>query len=334
MNSGSFNFKKYWVIFFICCFLFMMPVQMLYAQEKYPARNIELIIPWGAGGIADVTGRMFADELSKVLKVAVTPINKPGATGTLGATFVTTAKKDGYTLMANTISGMTLARFTLPDVPYDTLKDFAPITTMAISPSIIFVKEDSKLKSFEDFINEAKKNPGKLTYGTAGVGSDNHFNLEHLQTVARIKLTHVPYKSGGEVLTTTLGGHVDTGVSLVGSVASQLRGKTIRGLVISGNKRVGAFPDIPTFSEKGYPQHFFSNWLGLFAPAGIPQSALNVLVSAAEKTIKSAEFKSRVEKIGSETIFMSPADFRDFLEKDSRTAENLAKQIRISPKKK
>lgn len=225
-----FNLKKFVLLFLVFCLSFVFGSDVLYAQEKYPARNIELIIPWGAGGIADVTGRIFADELSKVLKVAVTPVNKPGATGTLGGTFVMGAKKDGYTLMANTISGMTLARLTLPDVTYDTIKDFTHISTIASSPTIVFVKADSPLKTFEDLLNEAKKNPEKLTYGTAGIGSDNHFNIEHLQTVAKIKMTHVPYKSGGESLTAALGGHVDMGVSLVGTVSSQLRAGTIRGL--------------------------------------------------------------------------------------------------------
>ncbi len=319
--------KRYLVFISVFFISVSSGVPMLHAEDKYPERNIELNIPWGAGGIADVTGRIFADELSKILKVAVTPVNKPGATGTLGAAMVAGARKDGYTLMVNTISGMTLSHFTLPDVPYDTLKDFTPISTIAVSPNIIVVKADSPLKSFEDLIKEAARNPEKLTYATAGVGSECHFNMEQLQAAANIKLTHIPYKSGGEALTATLGGHADFGVSVVGSVASQLKAGTIRGLVISGNKRISAFPAIPTFAEKGYPQHFFGNWAGFFAPAGIPRSVLDVLSSATEKTTKSSEFKSRVEKIGSEPLYMSPTDFRTFLGNDRKTAEVLAKKI-------
>lgn len=333
MIQGFLNWKNLVVFLFLLCFSMSLDAQMVYAQEKYPTRNIELIIPWTAGGIADVAGRIFGDELSKVLKVPVTPVNKPGATGTLGATFVTGARKDGYTLLVNTISAMVLARFTLPDVPFDTLKDFAQISTISISPSIILVKADSPLKTFEDLINEARKSPGKLTYATAGVGSDNHFNMEHLQTVAKIKMTHVPYKSGGEALTALLGGHVDFAVSVVGTVASQLRAKTIRGVIISGNKRVGAFPDIPTYVEKGYPQHFFSNWVGFFAPAGVPRSVIDTVVSATEKTMKSQEYHSKLDKLGMDPIFMSPSEFRDYLEKDIKTAETLAKQIGIKPAK-
>lgn len=328
-----FHWNKCVVLFLILSISFALCAQMLYAQEKYPARNIELIIPWGPGGIADVVARIFADELSKVLKVTVSPINKPGATGTIGAALVADAKKDGYTLLSNTGSGMTIIYSTLPDVPYDIFKDFTPISTMAISPSIIAVKADSPLKSLEDLINEAKKNPEKLTYGTAGIGSDNHFNSEHLQIITKIKCTHIPFKSGAEALTATLGGHTDFIVSTVGSTISQLKAGRIRGLVISGNKRVRAFSDLPTLAEKGYPQHFFSLWVGLFAPAGIPRSVMDTIVAATEKIIKSGEFNSKVEKMGSEALYMSPVDFRDFLEKERKTAKTLAEQIGLLQKK-
>ncbi len=319
------------ILFFFA--LALLPGVQARAQEKYPSRNIEVVIPWAPGGSADVFGRIFAEELAKVLKVAVTSTNKPGATGTSGAVGVAGAKKDGHTLMVNTISAMILAKFTLPDVPFDTLKDFAAITNIAVSPSIIFVKADSPLKTLEDLISAAKKKPGDLTFATAGVGSDNHFNTEQFMLLSKIKCTHVPYKSGGEAITAVLGGHQDFGTSVVASVASQLKAGTLRGLVHSGSKRLDSFPDIPTYAEKGYTQYFFSNWAGLFAPAGVSRQVVDTLSRASEKAINSKDFITRMEKMGAQPAYMTPGEFKTYLENGLKAAEALAKQAGISPQK-
>lgn len=320
------------IVAILICLGLVIGLLPSYAQEKYPTKNIELVISMGPGGVQDIIGRIFADELSKILKVPVAAINKPGATGTLAPTHVLNAKKDGYTLLINSISGMILSHFVLPDVPFDTLKDFIPISVISVAPSILYVKADSPLKSLEDLINEARKTPEKLTYVTMGIGSDSHYNIEQLQIAAKVKFSHIPF-SGGEIIPAVLGGHADFGVTIVVTAASHLKARTIRGIVISGNNRIRAFPDIPTYAEKGYTQHYFINWVGFFAPAGIPRSAVDTLASASEKVIKSKDFASRVEKVGTEAIYISPTDFIDMIKKDKNTAETLVKQIGIKPKK-
>ena len=327
------NHRKCMMLLFIFCLTVTLGAQAVLAEGKYPSRNISLVIPWAPGGGTDITGRIFAEELAKVLNVAITPDNKPGATGTSGAVMVIGAKKDGYTLMVNTISAMILAQFSLPDVPFDALKDFTPITNIAISPSIIFVKGDSPIRSIEDLINEAKKKPGKLTFSTAGVGSENHLNTEHFMILSKIKCAHVPYKSGGEALTAVLGGHQDFGTSLVAPLASQLKAGTVRGLIHSNNKRIAFLPDVPTYAEKGFSEHFFSNWTGLFAPAAIPHPILDTLSRASEKAINSEGFISRMEKLGSLAAFQTPGEFRSMLEKELITARALVKQIGLTPQK-
>ena len=148
-----------------------LPTGTIEAQEKYPSRNIDLIIAFGTGGTTDLNGRIFADELSKVLNVTVVPSNKPGATGGVGAVYVLKSKKDGYTLLFNTISGMVLAHHLLPDIPFDTLRDFIPICMVAVSPCLLVAKSDSAIKSFEDLLDYAKKIPGNSLMDTWARGA-------------------------------------------------------------------------------------------------------------------------------------------------------------------
>ncbi len=302
------------------------------AQATYPSHNIDLVIAFGAGGIADLSGRIFADELSKVLNVMVVPSNKPGATGTLGAVNVLKSKKDGYTLLFNSVSGMVFAPHLLPNVPYETLRDFVPITLACLSPIFIGVKSDSPIKTLEVLIDSAKKNPDKLTYGTVGPGSDVHLVVEQLQEAAGIKMTQVPFKSGAETYTAVLGGHVDVGSLVISSTASQLRAKSIKGLAMSGEKRLQSFPDIPTFAEKGFRQHFFANWTGFFAPAGTPQPILTTLIEASEKVLTSKSYIKRIEDMGTEVQFLKPADFKKLIEEDDRAAGALIQKLGIKEK--
>src|SRR5215831_758145 len=165
-----------------------------WSQEKYPSRPIEMVVAFPAGGFADVTGRIFAEEMSKVLNTPIAPINKGGATGSLAATSMLNAPKDGYSILVNTLGGMVLAPVTLKDVTYDTNKDFYPVAFITSAPDGLTVRAESPFKNLNDLIDAAKKNPNKLSYGTAGTGVGGHFNSLILSQVTGIKIKHVPYK--------------------------------------------------------------------------------------------------------------------------------------------
>ena len=304
------------------------------AQEKYPSKNIELIIPWGPGGLSDVAGRIFANELSKVLSTTMTPINKPGASGILGSTYVAFhAKKDGYTLMSSTQGGVVLVPLQLPEIPFDIIKDFVPISIITISPSVIMVRKDSPLKSLEDLVSESKKSPGKLKYATSGIGITEHLNVIQLESAAKIKVINVPFSSGGENLTATLGGHVDFGCIGLVAIANQLKAGAVRGLAIGTNKRLDLFPDIPTFAEKGYSEYFFTNWSGVFAAAGVPRPVVDTLIAASEKVIKSKEYVSKIEATGAIVQYMGAAETRNLIEKEKKIAEVIIKERGLVEKK-
>lgn len=320
------------VIIFILFMISPSSTVYLHAQERYPNGQIELVIPWAAGGFTDIAGRLFADELSKVLKTPVIPTNKPGASGTVGTAYLVRAKKDGYTLMVTTLSTIVLAPLILKGIPYDTEKDLTFLCKIIDAPSGPFVKANSPIKKIEDIVELARKNPGKISYGTAGTGSDSHFNLEIFQDEAKIKLKHVPFKGGGELPAAVLGGHVDFASTVVTSLMPLHKAGEIRILAITGKSRISASPEIPTYFERGYKQNYLSNWVGLFAPAGISKSVMDEIIQASEKVSRSKEFIAKVEKIASIVDYNGPVEFKRQVKSDTETAKAIVDRLGLSPK--
>lgn len=306
--------------------------QAAHAQEKYPAKPIELIIAFVAGGPTDIWGRALAEEMGKLLKVPMPPINKGGASGTLGATAVLNAPHDGYTLLANTAAGMVLAPLVLKDVNYDATKDFVPIMLIASMPDVLLVKADSPFKSVADLIEAAKKNPGKLSYGTVGTGSVGHFNGEVLSRSNDIKIKHVPFKGTGEVAPAIAGGHVDIALGAPASFLPLVKGGKLRALALTGRSRLKAMPEVATFSELKVKGSFLENWVGCFVAAGTPKPAADILVDAAEKISKSKEFMERIEKTGGVLHPISAREFLSQIEQDKKTATEVAKEVGIYKK--
>jgi len=311
-----------------CCLFVVLVVGSSFAQEKYPSRPIEIHIAMGTGGTPDTLTRIYTDELGKILKVPIVIHNKPGASGTIGASFVAQAKKDGYVLLSNAGSGMTLAHQMLPNVPFDTLRDFSPIGMIGASPIVAYVKGDSHLKSFDDMVAYAEKNPGKLSYGSVGTGSDTHFFMAQLEQYAKIKLSHVPFKGAVEVLPAVLGGHVDIGLTTMAGLINHLRAGTARALITGGEKRVPAFPSVPTVYEKGYKKFFINHWTGLFAPTGTPQVVVKIHASANENILKSNNYIAKVENLGCTVNYMTPDEFKKFIQEEDTVAAVIAKQLK------
>ena len=212
------------------------------AQEKYPARPIEMIVAFPAGGFADVTGRIFAEEMSKVLGAPIAPINKGGATGSLAATTMLGAPKDGYSILVNTLGGMVLAPVTLKDVKYDANKDFYPVAFITSAPDGLTVNADSPFKTVHDLIDAAKKNPNKLSFATAGTGVGGHFNSLILSQVTGIKIKHVPYKGGGEYIPALLGGHLDFVIGTAIATLPQESAGKLRTLALMGGNKMKELP--------------------------------------------------------------------------------------------
>lgn len=303
-----------------------------YSQEKYPSREIELVIPWSPGGVSDIIGRIFGNELTKVLKVPITPVNKAGGSGTIGGAYVHRAKKDGYTTLIGGL-GWLVGSILLEEIPYDPLKDFIPITRISSTPQCIFVEANSPFKSLEDLIEKAKKNPKMISCGTGGTASDSNFALQIFMKAAGVEFNVVPFKGGGETPPAVLGGHVDFGIGVLSAVINLVRAGNLRLLVISGSTRIKDLPGVPTFKEKGLTQTFLDNWNGLFVPTGIPQNVIDTLTLASEKFVKSNEFASAIERTASIVDSVSGAEFRKSLENERKIIETIASEIGLKGKK-
>ena len=284
------------------------------AQETYPVRAIELVVPFGPGGSADVSARAYSDNLAKLLKVPITVVNRAGGTGIQGTAYVIKSKKDGYTLLAATDTPLVVMPVISKEVTYDPLKDVIPIGHLGYAPAVFAVKSDSPFKTLAELVEHARKNPGKIKNATSGIGTESFFNLQLLCHREKIKITSIPFKSGGEVMVSLLGGHTDLSSSSLASLGSQLKAGSLRGLAICTKIRHPDFPNIPSTAELGYPDINLAVWMALFAPAGVPKQVVDVLVPAVEKTFKDPDVIQRATNSGIIVEYLGPEETRKLLE--------------------
>jgi len=297
--------------------------------QKYPERPIQLIIPYVAGATGDITARMLAEELEKILGTKIIPLNKPGASAVLGTDAVVRAKKDGYTLLYAGASALIYAPVSNPEiVHYDPFKDLEPLGFHYFFPQTITVRSDAPWKTFPELVDYAKKNPGKLRVSTIGVGSTPHFILEMVMSITGIQMTHVPFEGGETVMTALLGGHVEVTCDGFAKVKPHADAGKMRVLLITN--KMPAFPEIPTITELGYKQSLFATWFALYSPSGIPEEVRKILVPAIEKAVHLT--KPRIEKMGSLVEYKPPAELQKMTEEDYKKALEIAKRIGLGKK--
>jgi tripartite-type tricarboxylate transporter receptor subunit TctC len=305
------------------------------AQDPYPSRPISLVVPFPPGGVADLTARPVATAMEKVLKQPVGVVNKTGAAGAVGMQFVATSKPDGYTLLLalSSISIIPEADKIFGRPPAFTVDQFAPVALISADPTILVVRAESPWKTAKEFIEDAKKRPGQISYSSSGIYGTLHMAMELLSSAAGIKLRHVPYAGAGPALTALLGGHVDALASGPAVILPQIKAGKLRALAGWGDKRVAALPEVPTFKELGYPEAEFYIWAGLFAPRGTPEPVLAKLREAARLAVADAEFKAAMDKLETPIAFKQGADFQKFFEADAqRLADGVRKVGRIEQK--
>jgi tripartite-type tricarboxylate transporter receptor subunit TctC len=295
--------------------------------QSYPNGPIQLVVPNVAGSLMDITGRLIADELGKILGVQIIIMNKPGAAMTLGTDAVVRSKNDGYTILYTGSSAIVYARVTHPEtVPYNPERDLEPLGLSLFLPLTVAVQEGSPWKTFGELVDYARKNPGRLRVSTPGQGSTDHFNLEIYQSVTGAQFTHVPFKGGESVIAALLGGHVEVSDDAFSKVIPHANAGKLRILLVS--KKMAGFPNIPTMTELGYKQDLLTAWMALFAPAGLPEEVKKVLVPAIEKAIKNPELKAKIEKMGGYLVdYKSPAELKKLVAEDYETANAIAKKI-------
>lgn len=308
--------------------LVLSAVALPVAAQQYPTRPVEFIIPFATGGPTDTAIRLIQPQLAANLGVPVVLVNKAGGGGAVGMDGVAKAKPDGYTLAATVRSTVTILPAMQPDVTYK-LSDFAVIGGYAYDSGVVLVKAGAPWKTLEELVDHAKKNPGKLTYGSAGLGTNSFFNMELLKQAYGIELSHVPFGGSGPVKNAVLGGHIPVGAAALSAVLSVVRSGDVVALATSATKRLPAIPGTPTMTEKGHPDASLSTWMEIYAPAKTPKPVVDRLSAALEKTMKDPAVIAAVEKAGLTVEHHDPAGTLKLIERENEVVQRLAKKLNV-----
>ena len=282
------------------------------SAQDYPTRPIRMVIAFPAGGPTDFIGRLLADKLKDSLGQVIVE-NKPGANGAIGADFVAKSPPDGYTLFLTTVGAVAITPNMRRDLPYDVLRDFAPVTLVVRNTTVLVVRKDSPVNSVKDLVEQAKAKPGQIPFASTGVGSTTHLALELLQNAAGVKFVHVPYRGAAPALTDLLGGQVQAFFADVPVLLPQINGGKIKPLGAASDSRNPKLPDVRTLAEQGYPNTASDNWYGLLAPAKTPPAIVAKLNAAFTQAINDPATKQKLIDSGAVPAPNTPAEFGQML---------------------
>ena len=282
------------------------------AAQDFPSRPIRMVIAFPAGGPTDFVGRLLADKLKDSLGQVIIE-NKPGANGAIGADFVAKSQPDGHTLFLTTVGAVAITPNMRKDLPYDVLRDFAPVTLVVRNTTVLVVRADSPANSAKDLVAMAKAKPGALPFASTGVGSTTHLALELFQTAAGIKFVHVPYRGAAPALTDLLGGQVEAFYADVPVLMPQIAAGKVKPLGAASGQRNPMLPNVPTLAEIGYPDTQSDNWYGLLAPAKTPPAVIAKLNAAFVAAINDPVVKDKLIKSGAIPIANTPEQFGQIL---------------------
>lgn len=281
-----------------------------WAQAWPAAKPIRLVIPFPAGGATDIIARQVAQRLSASLGQQVVVDNKPGAGGAIGSDIVAKAPADGYTLLMATSSTHSIGPVLSAKMPYDAVKDFAPVVHVANAPSVLVVGQSFPAASARELIDLLKRNPGKYNYGSSGIGTYPHLSAEMFKWRAGgLFAVHIPYRGTGLVITDLVAGQVSFLMDSIVSAQTHIKGGKVRPLAVSGARRSPTLPNVPTFKEIGVNGMDFSNWFGLFAPAGTPAELVARLNREINLMVKTPEFVDGLDRLGAEPVGGTPDQF-------------------------
>jgi tripartite-type tricarboxylate transporter receptor subunit TctC len=284
------------------------------AQSRYPDKPVRIIVTFAPGGATDITARIIAQKLSEAWGVPVTVENIPGAGGSVGADRVAKSAPDGYTLGWIANGALTIAPGLQAKLPYDSARDFAPISQVLQMASIVAVNNDLPVKSFQELIALAKTQPGKMSYATPGVGTPQHIGGELLKSLAGIDLIHVPYR--GALFADVIGGRVPITLQNMGAILPTVREGKLRGLAVTSLKRSPTIPELPAVAELGYPNFEATSWFALLAPAGTPAPIVGKLHQEILKVAAQADTREKFTQLGLDTVGNSPEELAAIIKSD------------------
>lgn len=291
-------------------------VPQIAAADTYPAQPVRLIIPFGAGGITDVAGRLVGQYLSEALKQQVVVENRPGAGGAIAAQTLVSAKPDGYTILLGTVGTQVVNKMLYSKLNYDPAA-MTPVSLVSNSPYVLAVSEGVKAKDLPELVTQAKANPGKLNFGSAGNGSSPHLGIELFKLATGTDIVHVPFKSGAEAVNAAIGKQVDIVIDAIPVIQPQAKAGRLTVLGIAADKRNTAEPDVRTSVEQGIPAFQIGSWNALLAPAGTPADRVEILNRALTQVLARPEVVSRLAGMGIEPLPTGPAAYREHVARET-----------------
>jgi tripartite-type tricarboxylate transporter receptor subunit TctC len=286
--------------------------------QTFPNRTITLVIPFVPGGSTSIVGRVIADKMSQLLGESIVVDNRPGAGGTVGTKVVAKSNPDGYTILLGYTGTLAIEPSLYKNAGYDPRKDFAPIGMIGHAPNSLVVHPAFPAKTVAELIAYAKANPGKVNFGSAGVGTVSHIAGEYFAQAAGIKLVHIPYKGTGPALTDVLGGHIPMAFAPIPASHANVSAGLLRALAVTSATRSSLLPEVPTVAESGLPGFDVSLYYGLVAPAGTPRPIIDKLNTQLRAALASDEVKKQLAQDGTEITPGTPEDYADFIDKDEK----------------
>ena len=302
------------------------------ASSPYPNKPIRLIVPFTAGGGTDVLGRLLAKAMSQSLGQPVVVENVTGAGGTIGAMQVARAAPDGYTLIIGTPGSIQINPAMQADLRYSPEKDFAPVSQFSDSPIVLVVNRSVPWSSVQELVLAAREKPGLINFGSAGIGSISHFSAEMFQLLAKVKLTHIPYRGTSQSVTDLRAGTLQVQFENLPPMLGLIKGQQVRALAIGSTRRSTFLPDLPTIAEAGVVGYESSSWTGLFAPVATPPEIMARIERAASEAVHDPEIVKALKELGAEPVGSGSADFRAFLGRRKSIIEKTVKAADMSAK--
>jgi tripartite-type tricarboxylate transporter receptor subunit TctC len=308
-----------------------MTVAGVVGGQNFPSRPVTLTVGFAPGGGADTTARLVAQKLSENIGQSVVVENKPGAGGNIAAQLIAAAPPDGYTIHLTSVGPMAVAPHVMKDLPYDPQRDIAPITMGVVFPNVIVVYSGVPAKTLAEFVALAKQKPGKLTYGSSGVGSAGHLAGELFKERAGIDVLHVPYKGGGPAMIDLIGGRLDMYVGVPSTVAPHVDAGQLRALATTGAKRTSLMPGVPTVAESGYPGFEAINWYAFVAPGKTPKNLLDFWNRELTKVLNDPQVAAKLAKDGLDPAPGTRDELAQYIERENLKWGKIVRDAKITP---
>jgi tripartite-type tricarboxylate transporter receptor subunit TctC len=287
------------------------------AVDSYPSKPIRLVVPYPPGGASDVTARLIGQKLTAEWGQQVIVENRPGANGNIAADLVAKSQADGYTMLMGNVGPNAISASLYPNLPYDVVKSFAPVTLTTTVPIVLLVNPSLPVKSVSELVAYAKANPNKVNFASAGNGSSNHLTGELFKSAGKIDIVHVPYKGDGPAMTDLMGGQVSMMFTTVVAAMPHVASGKLRAIAVASLKRTPAMPDVPTIDESGFPGFSSSSWGGILFPTGTPKNIVVKMHDGVVKVLAMPDIKDKLHAMGAEVVGNSPEEFGSYIQSET-----------------